>query len=153
MQVTEAISRIRASAHDITDEYDDMECVFALNTAAYQIASLLISEHYAGLLAEKDFEEGEALPDNFFKPAGLYPIRMTGRTIHLLCVGPLHVRYYAMPDEIVRGGMMPFRLNLLNNLTVKVALKMLLNEDEFDISQDSGIQNEIMQAIQTGTTG
>jgi len=153
MQVTEAISRIRASAHDITDEYDDMECIFALNTAAHQIAALLISERYAGLLAEKDFQDNDILPDNFFKTAGLYPVRVTGRRVHLLCAGPLHVRYYVMPDEIVRGGVMPFRLGLLNNLTVKVALKMLLNEDEFDISQDSGIQNEIMQAIQTGATG
>lgn len=62
----------------------------------------------------------------------------------------LHVRYYKMPADMARTSTLPFRLSILNSLAIKIAIKILLNDNEFDISQDSSIQSEIAQALQAG---
>lgn len=154
MQVTEAIWRIRAMTHDVTEEYDDADCVFAINLAAHELATTLIAGHYPGLIEEGDFREGDAVPEGFFKTAGLYPVRVTGGMVHMLGgQGVQHLRYYVLPKEVALGGVMPFRLSLLNRLTLKIAAKMLSDGNEFDISQDTGIQTEIQQALASGWAG
>ena len=94
------------------------------------------------------------MPEGFFKPAGLYPVRVTGGMVHMLSGQDVqHLRYYVLPKDVVLGGVMPFRLSLLNRLTLKIAAKMLSDENEFDISQDTGIQTEIQQALASGWAG
>lgn len=154
MLVKEAIRRIRSAAHDVTEEYDDAECVFAINIAAHELAATLIAGHYPGLLEEGDFHDGDAVPEGFFKTAGLYPVRITGGTVRMLAGQAVqHLRYYVMPVEVTRDDAMPFRLGLLNGLAIKIAVKMLSDENEFDISQDTGIQQEIQQALSSGWAG
>ena len=114
MQVLEAINRMKASMHDVSNEYDDAACIFALNTAVHELAALLIAAHYPDLIEEKDFMDGDMVPEGFFRTCGSYPIRVTG------------------------------------SLAIKIAIKILLNHNEFDISQDSSIQSEIAQALQAG---
>lgn len=151
MQVLEAINRMKASMHDVSNEYDDAACIFALNTAVHELAALLIAAHYPDLIEEKDFMDGDMVPEGFFRTCGLYPIRVTGGAIHFLSgVEKLHVRYYKMPADMARTSTLPFRLSILNSLAIKIAIKILLNDNEFDISQDSSIQSEITQALQAG---
>lgn len=154
MQVKEAIRRIRSAAHDVTEEYDDADCVFAINLAAHELATTLIAGHYPGLIEEGDFRDGDVVPEGFFKTAGLYPVRVTGGTVHMLGGQDVqHLRYYVLPKDVALGGVMPFRLGLLNGLAIKIAVKMLSDENEFDISQDTGIQQEIQQALSSGWAG
>lgn len=156
MLVSKAIEMMRASMHDVTEDYDDEECLLALNTAAHEIASLLISGRAPILAKEKEFVDGEELPDGFFRTAGTYPVKITGNTINFLHDDEsMLIRYFAMPPEMTldEDAYMPFELSLLNSLTLKIAVKMLLNENEFDISQDQAIQQEIMQALQAGWNG
>lgn len=151
MQVTEAINRMRASMHDVSNEYDDAACIFALNTAVHDLTALLVAAHYPDLIEEKDLAEGDTVPDGFFRTCGLYPIRVTGSTVHLLTGSEkIHIRYYKMPADVARTSSLPFRLSILNSLAIKIAIKILLNDNEFDISQDSSIQSEITQALQAG---
>ena len=150
MQVLEAINRMKASMHDVSNEYDDAACIFALNTAVHELAALLIAAHYPDLIEEKDFMDGDMVPEGFFRTCGSYPIRVTGSTIHLSGMKKLHVRYYKMPADMARTSTLPFRLSILNSLAIKIAIKILLNDNEFDISQDSSIQSEIAQALQAG---
>lgn len=150
MQVLEAINRMKASMHDVSNEYDDAACIFALNTAVHELAALLIAAHYPDLIEEKDFMDGDMVPEGFFRTCGSYPIRVTGGTIHLAGMEKLHVRYYKMPADMARTSTLPFRLSILNSLAIKIAIKILLNDNEFDISQDSSIQSEIAQALQAG---
>lgn len=151
MQVLEAINRMKASMHDVSNEYDDAACIFALNTAVHELAALLIAAHYPDLIEEKDFMDGDMVPEGFFRTCGLYPIRVTGGAIHFLAgMEKLHVRYYKMPADMARTSTLPFRLSILNSLAIKIAIKILLNDNEFDISQDSSIQSEITQALQAG---
>lgn len=154
MQVKEAIRRIRSAAHDVTEEYDDADCVFAINLAVHELATTLIAGHYPGLIEEGDFRDGDVVPEGFFKTAGLYPVRVTGGTVHMLGGQDVqHLRYYVLPKDVALGGVMPFRLGLLNGLAIKIAVKMLSDENEFDISQDTGIQQEIQQALSSGWAG
>lgn len=151
MQVLEAINRMKASMHDVSNEYDDAACIFALNTAVHELAALLIAAHYPDLIEEKDFMDGDMVPEGFFRTCGSYPIRVTGSAIHFFAgVEKLHVRYYKMPADMARTSTLPFRLSILNSLAIKIAIKILLNDNEFDISQDSSIQSEIAQALQAG---
>lgn len=151
MQVAEAISRMRASMHDVSQEYDDLECIFALNMAIHDLTGLLVAARYPDIIAEADLAEGDNVPDEFFRTCGTYPMRITGGKVHLLTSGDkLHVRYYTMPADVTRTGSLPFRLSILNSLAIKIAIKILLNENEYDISQDTSIQSEITQALQLG---
>ena len=156
MLVGKAIERIRKATHDETLEYDNDECVFALNTATHEIAALLIYARMPILVREETINDGDSLPKGFFKTAGTYPIRITGNTIKFLDdTEKMKIRYFFLPDELVGTDeeAMPFDLDILNGLVIKVAVKMLLNENEFDISQDQAIQQELMQAIQQGWNG
>lgn len=65
MQVLEAINRMKASMHDVSNEYDDAACIFALNTAVHELAALLIAAHYPDLIEEKDFMDGDMVPEGF----------------------------------------------------------------------------------------
>jgi hypothetical protein len=96
------------------------------------------------------------LPEGFFRTAGTYPMKVTGQTVHFLDGDEqMKVRYFFMPKEMTGadGEEMPFALSILNGLTIKVAVKMLLNENEFDISQDQAIQQELMTAVQSAWQG
>jgi hypothetical protein len=156
MLVSKAIERVRAAMHDVTEEYDDEECLLALNTAAHEIAALLIAGRAPILAKEEEFVNGAQLPEGFFKTAGTYPVKITGDTMTFLDdKESMVIRYFAMPAEMTLDddSCLPFRHSLLNSLVLKVAEKMLLNENEFDITQDTAIQQEIMQAIQQGWAG
>ena len=153
MLVTKAIEFMRKNMHDESPDYDNEECVFALNMAIHEIAALLIAGRAPIMVKEETVTNGGSLPEGFFKTAGTYPIRITGNTINFLDDDEfMKIRYFFLPKEItgVGGENMPFVLDLLNGLAIKVAGKMLLNENEFDISQDQAIQQEITQAIQAG---
>lgn len=156
MLVTKAIERIRSATHDESYEYSNEECVFALNTAAHEIAALLISGRAPILAREDVFTDGMALPEGFFRTAGTYPMKVTGQNIHFIDGSEkMKVRYFFMPKELtgVEKEAMPFEMEFLNGIAIKVAVKLLLNENEFDITQDQAIQQELMTAVQSGWQG
>lgn len=156
MLVTEAIKRIRSATHDESVEYDNEECVFALNTACHEIATLLIFGRIPIMVKEDTVSDGDSLPERFFRTAGTYPMKVTGNIINLLDGRKsLKIRYFCMPREITGTDKenMPFDQYILNSIAIKIAVKMLLNENEFDISQDQAIQQEIMQAVNTAWIG
>lgn len=156
MLVSKAIEMIRMATHDESLEYSNEECLFALNTAAHEIAAILIGGRVPILVREEVVEDGSPLPDGFFRTAGTYPIKVTGNTMKFLTDDKsMKVRYFFMPTEMTGADKetLPFALSVLNALVVKVAVKMLLNENEFDITQDQAIQQEIMQAVQAGWNG
>jgi hypothetical protein len=67
----------------------------------------------------------------------------------------MKVRYFFMPKELTGAEkeVMPFEMEFLNGIAIKVAVKLLLNENEFDITQDQAIQQELMAAVQSGWQG
>lgn len=156
MLVTKAIERIRSATHDESYEYSNEECVFALNTAAHEIAALLIAGLAPIMAKEEVFSDGQTLPEGFFRTAGTYPLKVTGQTVNFIDGSKkMKIRYFFMPKEMTGAEQeeMPFDMEFLNGITLKVAVKMLLNENEFDITQDQAIQQELMTAVQSGWQG
>ena len=154
MNVAQAVARIKAAAHDISDEYSNERCIEFLNTAIQQAASLLIANKWPPMAQELTLHDGETLPDNYMVPCGQYPIRITNNEVTFLDddLDNLRFRYFATPAALTNvSDDMPFAgYFYVQEAIVKLAIALALNENEYDISQDSTLNQELMQAIAGG---
>lgn len=152
MLVTTAIDRIKAATHDISAEYTTERCVEFLNTAVQQVSSLLISAKFPSLVKEIMVHNGERLPTNYMSACGTYPLRMTDGTV-VITDGSEYVRfrYFATPELITELSQeLPYNHDAINEVVVRLAVMLALNENEYDISQDSGLLSQLQQAIASG---
>lgn len=149
MKVSTAIARIKASTHDISDEYSNEKCLEFLNTALQQTSSLLISGRYPALVKEVMVREGDTLPKNYMQAAGQYPLRMTNNQVTLLDDGEaVRFRYWATPDALTDADAdLPYPHDAINEVIVKAAIILALNENEYDVSADSSILTALQDAI------
>lgn len=152
MKASTAISRIKSATHDISDEYSTEECLDFLNTAIQQTAALLISARWPSLAKEMDIHEGDSLPANYMGPCGTYPIRMTEGKAHIIDGSEyIRFRYFATPPNLESEDEdLPFNHDAINDVVVKAAVILALNENEYDITQDNAILTSLQQAISSG---
>lgn len=152
MKVSTAVARIKAAGHDISEEYSKERCIEFLNTAIQQVASLLISAHWPALVQEMSVHEGESLPANYMSACGTYPLRMTGGKAYILDgSGTVRFRYFATPANVeTEEDALPYDHDAINEVVVKTAVLLALNENEYDITQDSNILSALQQAISAG---
>ena len=157
MKTREAVSRMRSSTHDVTEEYNDVECVWFLNTAIHTISAQLIASNSPFMVKEGIFHDGGSFPKEYYRTAGGFPIKVTGHKIKFLIdAEDLTIRYFYTPYEVTlmdEAEDMPFDNEALNELAVRVAVILASNENEFDVSQDTNIQQMIQQAIASGLMG
>lgn len=157
MKTREAVNRMRSATHDITEEYTDVECVWYLNTAIHTIAAQLIAGNSPSIVKEGTFHNGDTLPKEYYRSAGGYPIKVTGRKLKFLTDSEeLTIRYFYMPEEVTlmdEAEDLPFDIEALNELAVRIAVILASNENEFDVSQDTNIQQMIQQALTAGLVG
>ena len=144
MKAEKAIARIKQETHDISDEYLTERCIQFLNTAIQQVSSLLIAAKYPVLIKEMTIRNGDSIPKNYMNLCGTYPIKMTdGKSIT--------IRYFATPDLIeYETDDMPYTHDAINDIIVKTAVLLALNENEYDITQDSNIVEALKQAVSSG---
>ena len=150
MQVKKAVTDIKAAGHDISDEYSVEECLGFLNTAINEVSSLLIAARSPMMAAEILLHDGESVPERYVSPAGRYPIRMTGRKVQFIdrSLSEIRFRYWqTMPLLESDAGEMPFPHEALNDYAVKVAILLALNRNEYDISQDKALYDELRGLI------
>lgn len=149
MRLETAISKIKAAGHDISDEYSNERCIEFLNTALQQTSSLLISAQYPALVKEVLVRDGDSLPQNYMKAAGTYPIRMTaGRAEIIDGSNSVRFRYWATPDlldELTEE--LPYPHDAINDVVVRAATILALNENEYDVTQDSNLLTALQNAI------
>ena len=153
MLVSDAISRIKTAGHDISDEYSNERCIEFLNTAIHQVFGLLIGYSYVPLVKEIDLHDDDNLPHNFMKACGTYPIRVTGNVIKILDDGVDYVRcrYFASPDNLTSESTeLPFDHDPVNEVVVRAAIILALNENEYDLTQDSSLLSALQSAIAGG---
>lgn len=148
MTVKEAAEQFRRILHDISREYDDYQVIMRLDSAAHLVSMLLVQMASPLMIREEVLHEGDLLPKNFIKTCGIYPIKRTGYAVHFINgMTEMSVRYFVGVDRIKSiKGYMPFEHDTLNDFTVRTACKYALNRNEFDISQDQGLLNELKQA-------
>jgi hypothetical protein len=152
MLITTAISRIKSAGHDISDEYTNERCIEFLNTAIQQVSALLISAQYPALVKEILVHNGESLPTNYMKACGTYPLRMTDNKVTIVDDSEsVRFRYWATPELLDESsGKLPYEHDAVNEVIVRLAVMLALNENEYDIGQDSGLLTQLQQAIASG---
>lgn len=153
MKVKTAIDQFRLILHDLYGnyEYDNYHCLMRLNSAIQLTCNLLVQINSPLVIEEQEFENGGELPGNFLKTCGIYPIRRTGNTVQFVDGSKkMVIRYYVTYPQIVKtdveNGDMPFKHDTINDFVVRTACKFALNRNEFDISQDQNILNELQNA-------
>lgn len=150
MQVKQAVAEIKAAGHDISDEYSVDECLGFLNTAINEVSSLLIAARSPMMAAEILLHDGESIPERYVSAAGRYPIRVTGQVVRFVdhSLPEIRFRYWqTMPPVENEAGDMPFPHEALNDYAVKVAILLALNRNEYDISQDKALYDELRGLI------
>lgn len=152
MQVSDAITKIKSAGHDISGEYDTVRCIEFLNTSVQQVSSLLIASNYPPLVKVMVVRSGDSIPKNFMKPCGTYPIRMTEGKAELLDdFESVKFRYFATPDDLTeQSERLPFDHAGINEVVVKLAIMIALNENEYELSQDKALFDALQQAIAGG---
>ena len=153
MKAEKAIARIKQETHDISDEYSTERCIQFLNTAIQQVSSLLIAAKYPVLVKEMTIRNGDSIPKNYMNLCGTYPIKMTdGKAIITDdAYKSITIRYFATPDLIeYETDDMPYTHDAINDVIVKTAVLLALNENEYDITQDSNIVEALKQAVSSG---
>lgn len=152
MLVSTAITRIKNSGHDISDEYTSERCIEFLNTAIQQVSSLLIAAQYPALVKELMVHDGETLPANYMKACGTYPLMLTDNKVKIVDDSEsVRFRYWATPELLTeRSSELPYKHDAINEVIVKLAVMLALNENEYDIAQDSGLLAQLQQAIASG---
>lgn len=149
MKISTAIARIKAAGHDISDEYTNERCLEFINTALQQTSSLLISARYPALVKEVLVREGDTLPQNYMQAAGTYPLRMTNNKVTLLDdEDAVRFRYWATPDALTEDDEeLPYPHDAINEVIIKAAIILALNENEYDVTADNGILSALQEAI------
>lgn len=151
MLVSTAITRIKAAGHDISDEYSKERCIEFLNNSLQQVASLLISAKWPALVQEMLVHDGDSLPKNYMQAAGTYPLRMTaGRAEIIDGSDYVRFRYFATPDNLTGeddAEELPFNHEAINEIIVRGAIILALNENEYELSQDTQLWTALQQAV------
>ena len=153
MLVSSAIQRIKNRTHDISDEYTPQECIDFLNTAIQRVYGLMIGYGFPPIVKEMDLHEDDSLPHNYMKSCGNYPIRITNNLVHLVDedIEYIRFRYFANPELIsIETENMPFDHDAINEIILEGASQYALNRNEYDISQDSALLQDLQQAIAVG---
>ena len=155
MEVEDAVVRIKNAGHDISNEYATDRCIAFLNNSIQQIAGLLVSMRYPQIVQQTDLHTGDTLPKNFIRTAGTYPIRITNGKVDIVDGSEsVSVRYFATPTLVsTTKDKMPYEHDGINEVIVRGAILLALNENEYDISQDRALYNNLQQAIAAGMTG
>lgn len=151
MNVKTAIARLKSATHDISDEYSTDACLEFINTAIQQVSSLLISARYPVLAKEVFIKDGDKLPHNYMGACGTYPIRMTENEAKITDGSDsVRFRYFATPDLVGEDDDLPYDHEAINTVILRTAILLALNENEYDITQDSNIVESLKQAISAG---
>lgn len=151
MKLKEAISQFRILLHDTSKEHDEYHATMRINQGIDLVCALLAGFASPLVLREDNFAEGDSLPHNFLRTAGEYPIERTGNTIHILTgKKTIPVRYFISYEHLDYKDLdseMPFPHDALNDFVIRTAVKLALNRNEADISQDQSILSELQQAM------
>lgn len=156
MQVEEAVQRIKSAGRGTNQEWGVDRIIDFLNTALLQVSTLLAANRYPPIVRTVQLADGDPLPDNYLFPCGNYPIRVTDGGVDFLddSLTEIRFRYFANADKIVKTtDYMPFANEAINEVVVKGAVLLALNENGYNIGQDSQLITALQQAVAGGLAG
>jgi hypothetical protein len=156
MLVEEAVNRIKAAGRGTGQDWGVDRAIDFLNTAIQQISSLLAANRYPPIVKTIQLADGDSLPSNYLFSCGNYPIRITDGEVDFLDdeLTEIRFRYFAAPDKVVKtADSMPFSNDAINEVVVKGAILLALNENGKQIAQDSQLVAALQQAVTMGLAG
>lgn len=147
MTVREAIARMRSSVHDVAMEFSDAELLRFLNTGIADVAARAIAANGTDFVRTVQVADGDVLPEGFVRTAGLFPVRMEAGRV---CLPPdtatMQVRCFFLPPAVsLADERLPLRGEHLQELAVRSAVILVLNEHEFDVTQDVSLLGTLAQ--------
>lgn len=156
MLVEEAVNRIKAAGRGNGQEWAVDRAIDFLNTALQQVCSLLVANRYPPIVKTVQLEDGDSLPANYMFPCGTYPIRITDGAVEFLddSIDHIRFRYFANVGKVTKtSDAMPFANDAINEVVVKGAVLLALNENAYNIGQDSQLASALQQAVASGLAG
>ena len=154
--VEEAVNRIKAAGRGNNNEWGVDRAIDFLNTALQQISALLVANRYPPIVKTIQLEDGDDLPENYMFACGTYPIRITDGAVEFLddSLEEIRFRYFANVGKVEKtSDSMPFTNDAINEVVVKGAVLLALNENAYNIGQDSQLVMALQQAVAGGLAG
>lgn len=151
MNASEAIQEIRNKTNDREGigDLENNEILSYINEAIAFLSAFFISAGNPLAIKEVELNDGDILPADFTKTAGAFPMKITGREVALFNKRkPLKVRYFAeiLPLK-TEDDAMPFEMQSLNTVLIKMAVIYVFNQQRFNVQQDQAITTELMNII------
>lgn len=155
MNVETAVNEVRNKINDRDAiGLDDEELLSYLNESIQFICTYLAGSNSPLLAKEAVIEESPyVLPDNFVRFAGSFPLKMTGKVVTVFDTLPLKIRYFCTYDKVEMSDEMPFTNSSLNQVAIKLAGIYANAQQQFDITQDKGLCDEIVKGIAAAVGG
>ena len=156
MLVEEAVNRIKAAGRGNNNEWGVDRAIDFLNTALQQISALLVANRYPPIVKTIQLEDGDELPENYMFACGTYPIRITDGVVEFLddSLDEIRFRYFANVGKVTKtSDSLPFTNDAINEVVVKGAVLLALNENAYNIGQDSQLVTALQQAVAGGLAG
>jgi len=156
MLVEEAVNRIKASGRGTGHDWGVDRVIDFLNTSLLQVSALLAANRYPPIVKTIELEDGDDLPDNYLFSCGTYPIRITNGAVEFLDpdIEKIQFRYFCNVGRIVKtSDTMPFTNDAINEVVIKGAVLLALNENAVHIAQDSQLVTALQQAVAGGLAG
>ena len=156
MLVEDAVNRIKAAGRGTNQNWGVDRVIDFLNTAIQQISSLLVANKYPAIVQTVQLHDGDTLPGNYMFACGTYPIRITNGSVEFLddSIETIRFRYFANVGRIEKtSDPMPFENDAINEVVIKGAVLLALNENAYNIGQDSQLVVALQQAVASGLAG
>ncbi len=156
MLVENAVQRIKAAGRGNGQEWGVDRIIDFLNTALQQVSALLVANKYPPIVKTIQLHNGDPLPENYMFSAGTYPIRITNGSVEFLDEDreEIRFRYFANVGRVEKtSDPMPFTNDAINEVVIKGAVLLALNENAYQIGQDSQLVAALQQAVAGGLAG
>jgi len=149
MNVSEALIEIRNKIND-RDEVGlaNEEILAYFNEAIQFISQFLVSVDSPLMLQDLTINAATGtLPANFIKMAGIFPVKITGRTVKLLDSPPITLRYFGGFDRADMNEDVPLKNEALVRVAIRLAAIYANNQQELDVTQDKALLADLQNAI------
>lgn len=156
MLVEEAVNRIKAAGRGTGKDWAVDRVIDFLNTSLLQVSALLAANKYPPIVQTIELEDGDDLPQNYLYSCGTYPIRITNGKVEFLddSMETIRFRYFKNIGKVVKtSDNMPFTNDAINEVVIKGAVLLALNENAVQIGQDSQLVTALQQAVAGGLAG
>lgn len=132
----------------------DLELVAFLDMAANTLSEQLIAAKDPIMLS-KVASTASKLPADFVSFQGNVPVSIVGSAMEYYGERPTDLLYWArfpLPSSFKPGDNLPYTSEACS-LIIDIARTYALNKNEYDISQDIGMQDRIRAAMETARKG